>query len=90
MKGLARDRPRSGNARTAFRRARMVTVNHAKIWRMEPAKFGVLCISSPPSLVVGRYWYGYRLFYVSTYSVYVGPQIGMNPESLWGLPNLEY
>jgi hypothetical protein len=22
--------------------------------------------------------------------VYVGPQIGMNPESLWGLPNLEY
>jgi hypothetical protein len=22
--------------------------------------------------------------------VFVGPQIGMNPESLWGLPNLEY
>jgi hypothetical protein len=22
--------------------------------------------------------------------VYVGPQIGMNPESLWGLPKLEY
>ena len=22
--------------------------------------------------------------------IYVGPQIGMNPESLWGLPNLEY
>jgi hypothetical protein len=22
--------------------------------------------------------------------LYVGPQIGMNPESLWGLPNLEY
>ncbi len=23
-------------------------------------------------------------------SAYVGPQIGMNPESLWGLPKLEY
>jgi hypothetical protein len=22
--------------------------------------------------------------------IYVGPQIGMAPESLWGLPNLEY
>ncbi len=22
--------------------------------------------------------------------VYVGPQIGMAPKSLWGLPNLEY
>jgi hypothetical protein len=24
------------------------------------------------------------------YGVCVGPRIGMNPESLWGLPNLEY
>ncbi len=23
-------------------------------------------------------------------NIYVGPQIGMNPESLWGLPKLEY
>jgi hypothetical protein len=23
-------------------------------------------------------------------NVYVGPQIGMNPISVWGLPNLEY
>jgi hypothetical protein len=23
-------------------------------------------------------------------NIYVGPRIGMNPESLWGLPNLEY
>ena len=49
MKGLARDRPRSGNARTAFRRARMVTVKlYAKIWRMEPAKMQSLLL---PSLV---------------------------------------
>ncbi len=26
----------------------------------------------------------------SGWNVHVGPQIGMAPESLWGLPNLEY
>ncbi len=33
---------------------------------------------------------GHRKGYQRIIAIYVGPQIGMNPIALWGLPDLEY
>jgi hypothetical protein len=38
----------------------------------------------------GKIGDSYSLEVATTAHVHVGPQIGMNPISVWGLPNLEY